>query len=292
MKNNIINLEIDLGNYNIKTSTGVIFRSTFEHGKPLNPIGENVITYDGKSYTMEKGTFDNRYNKAKKNFLPNLFYAIIKSSNPTDEEFNLMLTYPLENEKVADEFKSILTDKEFKVEYQRGQKIVNRNIKIHDVKCIGESLSSYYTLNPSERGEDLFIVNIGGRTSDVSVFQNRRMVDKFTIPSGTLDLFEDILSRWNNEHGDNKKVEDAERLINKGYITDCEVEYKQFLDDLMNKIEKKLDRKTYINYYTGGGSELLKDLIEGYLSPNGIVMDNPLFSDANGSREIAAVIRK
>ena len=135
-------------------------------------------------------------------------------------------------------------------------------------------------------------MNIGGRTSDVSVFQNRRMVDKFTIPSGTLDLFEDIISRWNNEHGDNKKVEDAERLINKGHITGCEVEYKQFLDDLMNKIEKKLDRETYINYYTGGGSELLRDLIEGYLSPNGIVMDNPLFSDANGSREIAAVIRK
>lgn len=292
MKKNIIDLQIDMGNYNIKSSTGVIFRSTFEPGKPINPLGENVITYDGSSFTMEKGHFDNKYNKAQKNFLPNLFYAIIKSSNVENEDFNLMLNYPLDNEKVAEEFKTILTDKEFKIEYQRGQKVVNRTIKIHDVRCVGESLSSYYTLNANQRAEDLFIADIGGRTTNVSVFQNGKLVDKFTVPSGTLDLFETIVTRWNNDNGDNKTVEEAERLINKGYITDCEVEYKQFLDELMNKIEKKLDRKTYINYYTGGGSELLKDLIENYLSPKGTIMENPLFTNCNGNREIVAAIRR
>ena len=291
-KINITDLEIDLGNYNVKSSVGVIFRSTFVEGKPANPLGENVITYNGNSYTMEKGTFDNTFNKANKNYLPNLFYAIIKSSNPESEDFNLMLGYPLDNESVAEQFKNDLIGQEFKVKYQRGQRETDRTIRIHNVRCVGESLSSFYTLNANERGEDLIIIDIGGRTTNVSVFQNRRLVDKFTIPSGTINLFGDIIKRWNNDNGDNKTVEDAERLIKREYITGCEVEYKRFLDELMNQIEKHLDRNTYKNYFTGGGSEMLKELIEDYLEPSGTVMDNAILTNCNGNREIAAAIKK
>lgn len=291
-KINITDLEIDLGNYNVKSSVGVIFRSTFVEGKPANPLGENVITYNGNSYTMEKGTFDNTFNKANKNYLPNLFYAIIKSSNPESEDFNLMLGYPLDNESVAEQFKNDLIGQEFKVKYQRGQRETDRTIRIHNVRCVGESLSSFYTLNANERGEDLIIIDIGGRTTNVSVFQNRRLVDKFTIPSGTIDLFGDIIKRWNNDNGDNKTVEDAERLIKREYITGCEVEYKRFLDELMNQIEKHLDRNTYKNYFTGGGSEMLKELIEDYLEPSGTVMNDAILTNCNGNREIAAAIKK
>lgn len=291
-KINITDLEIDLGNYNVKSSVGVIFRSTFVEGKPANPLGENVITYNGNSYTMEKGTFDNTFNKANKNYLPNLFYAIIKSSNTESEDFNLMLGYPLDNESVAEQFKNDLIGQEFKVKYQRGQRETDRTIRIHNVRCVGESLSSFYTLNANERGEDLIIIDIGGRTTNVSVFQNRRLVDKFTIPSGTIDLFGDIIKRWNNDNGDNKTVEDAERLIKREYITGCEVEYKRFLDELMNQIEKHLDRNTYKNYFTGGGSEMLKELIEDYLEPSGTVMDNAILTNCNGNREIAEAIKK
>lgn len=291
-KTNIIDLEIDLGNYNIKSSTGVIFISTFEEGKSANPVGENIITFNGKSYTMEKGKFNNTYDKSDKNYLPNLFYAIIKSTDSDCEDFNLMLGYPLDNETVAEQFKNDLIGQEFKVQYQRGARTSDRVIRIHDVKCIGESLSSYYTLNANERGEDLVIFDIGGRTCNVSVFRNRKLFNKKTIPMGTLDLFEDIVQRWNNENRDNKTVEDAERLIKKGYITGCEVEYKKFLDELMNQAKKFIDRKTYANYFTGGGSEMLRDLIENYLEPAGTVMDNAIFSNVNGNKEIANAIKK
>lgn len=289
---NIIDLEIDLGNYNIKTSTGVIFRSTFEYGIPCNPLGEHIISFNGNSYTMEKGTFNNTFNKAKKDYLPNLLYAIIKSSSNHQEDFNLMLGYPLDNSSVAEEFKEALRGNEYEVEYRRGSTIVNRIIRIHDVKCVGEGVSSHYTLNANQRNEDCVLVDIGGRTSNVCVFVKRKLVNKFTIPLGTLDLFESIISRWNNDNGDNKTVEDAERLIDNGYITGTEIEEKQFLDELMNGIEKKLDRKVYQhNYYTGGGSLRLKFLIENYLEPHGEVLDNPLFSNVNGNKEINKALK-
>ncbi len=100
------------------------------------------------------------------------------------------------------------------------------------------------------------------------------------------------MTRWNNDNGDNKQIEDIERLIDIGYITDTEVEEMQFLDDIMNQIDRRVDRKTYINYYTGGTSLRLQFLIENYVEPNGTLMDNPLFSNVNGSKVIFEAINK
>ena len=69
-------LAIDLGNFSIKTSEEIIFTSTFEEGKSDNPLGETILKYDGKFYTMFKGSFDNAYNKAEKDYMPNLLLAI------------------------------------------------------------------------------------------------------------------------------------------------------------------------------------------------------------------------
>ena len=85
-------------------------------------------------------------------------------------------------------------------------------------------------------------------------------------------------------------LEEIERLIDNGYIKNTEIEEKQFLNDIMNYIEGKVDRRTYKNYYTGGGSLRLKRLIEEYLSPSGIVMDNPLFTNVKGNEIIANMI--
>ena len=291
-KQNITNLMVDLGNANIKTNTGIVFSSRFSHGKPINPLGESVITFNGESYTMEHGYFDNKFNKAKKNFMPNLLYAIIRSSDVKQEDFNLMLNYPVDNAAVSSEFKELLSNKEFKVNYQKGSKSIDRTIRIHNVNLVPECVASYYTLNSNQRAEDLMIIDIGSRTTNVAVFTKRKLIEKFTIPLGSIDLFSTIMTRWNNDNGDNKQIEDIERLIDIGYITDTEVEEMQFLDDIMNQIDRRVDRKTYINYYTGGTSLRLQFLIENYVEPNGTLMDNPLFSNVNGSKVIFEAINK
>ena len=79
----MINLQIDLGHYNIKTNVGIVFKSTFKKGKEINPFGEDIIFVENEYYTMEKGSFDNTNNKALKNYKPNLCYAIAKSIDDT-----------------------------------------------------------------------------------------------------------------------------------------------------------------------------------------------------------------
>ena len=185
-----------------------------------------------------------------------------------------------------DLFKEELLNQTLEFEYNK----VPYTIHINDIKAVGEGISSYYTLSEKQRSEDLLIVDIGGRTTNVVTFEKGKLTHKFTIPLGTIHLFSRIGTRFNNDEGSNKVVEEIERLIDNGYIKNTEIEEKQFLNDIMNYIEGKVDRRTYKNYYTGGGSLRLKRLIEEYLSPSGIVMDNPLFSNVKGNEIIANMI--
>lgn len=282
----MINLQIDLGHYNIKTNMGIIFRSTFKKGKDINPFGEDIIFVENEYYTMEKGSFDNTNNKALKNYKPNLCYAIAKSIDNTEADINLMLGIPLDSLGAFDLFKEELLNQTLEFEYNK----VPYKIRINDVKAVGEGISSYYTLSEKQRSEDLLIVDIGGRTTNVVTFEKGKLTHKFTVPLGTIHLFSRIGTRFNNDEGSNKVVEEIERLIDSGYIKNTETEEKQFLDDIMNYMEGKVDRRTYKNYYTGGGSKRLKKLIEEYLSPSGTVMSNPLFTNVKGNEIIANMI--
>ncbi|MGL5765629.1 MAG: hypothetical protein ACRCX8_08315, partial [Sarcina sp.] len=199
--------------------------------------------------------------------------------------------FPLDNSVVAESFKEELLGKEFKVEYQKGMKITNKVIKINDVKCLGEGLSSFYTIDTDKRLNDTVVIDLGGRTCNVASFVNKRIMDKFTIPMGTIDLFDLVASRWNNLNGDNKVTEEIERLINSGYIEFYVDIREKFLNDVLNVIDKKLDLNTYSVYFTGGGSKILSDNIES-LEIKSTVMDNPLFTNVNGNKIIADITWK
>lgn len=279
-------LIVDLGNYNIKTSKNVIFKSAFMKGKDINPMGEDIVFVDDEYYTIGKGKFDNKINKALKNYKPNLCCAIAKSIDEAECSINLMIGVPLDNLGIFKIFKEELLNKDLEFTFN------NKPYKIHinDLKAVGEGISSYYTLNDTQRMEDLVIIDIGGRTTNVASFEKGKSINKFTVPLGTIDLFNRIGTRYNNDEGSNKITEEIERLIDSKYITDTEKEEKQFLDDIMNEIEIKLDRKTYKNYYTGGGSLRLRKHIENYLQPNGILMENALFTNIKGNEIIAKTI--
>jgi len=284
-KVDIINLAVDLGNFNIKTSSGIIFPSRFKEGNEINPLNEDIIIYDGKSYVMEKGTFDNKFNKAQKNYLPNLLYAIIKSTS--NEDINLMLGFPLDNEGIVEQFKSELMNKSFEFVFVKSGVPTVKKINIHEVGCIGEGVSAFYLLTQAQREQSLIMYDIGGRTTNISIFENKRLKSKYTYPKGTINMFYDIATRYNNANGSNVIVEDTERLVDEGYITGCEVEEKLFLNGLMNFIEDKVDKRTYKNYFTGGGSIRLRKHIENDL--NGIIMDDPLFNNCKANKIIADI---
>lgn len=274
-------LTIDLGNYNIKTSEGVCFPSTFKKDISANPLGEEILEYNGETFIMGTGEYDNTFNKSKKNYIPNLLYAIAKSSSKDDNEFNIVLGVPLDNLNITNNFKEDLEGKEFKF-------LVNgteRKIKINKIATVGEGISSYYTLDDVNRAKDCLIIDIGGRTVNVCTFINKKLDKKFTVNKGIIDLYDSIKTRVNST-GENFNTEDIERLMKKDIIKDTKDDKKLFVETILNAIKLKLNKETFDIFLTGGGSIELKEELKEYM-PNCTFLDNPIFSNAAGNKKIA-----
>lgn len=276
-------LAVDLGNYNINTSEDVKFPSTFTEGLVENPIGEEIVTIGDKSYCMAKeGAFDYEFNKTKKNYKPNLFYAIHKSTNET--EIDLVLGIPVENFGVAIEFKEDLEGKEFEFTVNGEEK----KIKINRVAVVGEAISSFYMLKEEDRKDDVMIIDIGGRTVNVVTFKNKRLEHKKQINIGMINFYEDVKIRHNSEKGDNLDTEQIDHLIQKGFIQVNKDDEVSFLNKIFNAIKPVANKDYYKIYFTGGGSIRLENTIKE-LEPRAKVMEDALFTNCKGNKKIAQV---
>lgn len=282
----IVNMAVDLGNYNIKTSEEEMFLSTFTEGMPKNPQGEDIIKIDDKVYCMAKeSSFDYEFNKNKKNYKPNLFYAIAKSIKKGDDhKINLVLGVPLENFGVASNFKGDLEGKTFDFNYN------DKDIKVtfNNVGVVGEGISSFYTLDPKKRVGDIMIVDIGGRTINVATFRDGKIEHKRQLNKGMINFYDTVKERHNSEFGENLNTEQMYSYIEKNIVkVDHEDELK-FIDYALNEIKKFADVRFYEVYFTGGGAPVLEDTIKE-LHPKAKFMENPLFTNVKGNKAIAEV---
>ncbi|WP_338631868.1 ParM/StbA family protein [Clostridium baratii] len=273
-------LAVDLGNYNIKTSEGVIFESRFEEVEKED-FDTDLMELDGRYYKMESGSFENEFNKAKKNYLPNLLYAISKSIDSNKIEIDLVLGVPASNLGISNELKNDLENKIFKFNIFG----VEKEVKINRVATVAEGLSSFYTLKKDERTKDVLILDIGGRTINVCTFSKGKNIMKFTQPKGMIDLYALVQERYNKE-GNNADVEEIIRLLDNATIN-CNEEKQAFVKEQINKIKLKIsDFSTYKIWVTGGGSLELQEALRDNIGEINYIADS-LFSNAKGNKNIA-----
>lgn len=278
-------LAIDLGNYNIKTSEGIHFISTFAEFDGIDPGERKLLNYNGKDYVMElKSSFDNEFNKTKKNYIPNLLWAINRSLPRGIDSVSIVLGIPVENLGTVNKFKEELENKKFTFRVKGNEK---RSILINKVAVVAEGVSSFYTLPETERMNDTLIIDIGGRTTNVVSFKNGRIEHKKQINKGMINYYEDVASKYNSK-GECVNTEDIKNLIEKGIVDiDTVTFYKnELVKYIFNQVKTKCNRDYYKIWFTGGGSIELKETILR-LEPNANFMANALFTNVNGNKRIA-----
>lgn len=276
---------IDLGNYNIKCCDDIEFIATFEELDLADQSEDNILELDGKKYAMEKESdFDPMFNKAKKDYLPNLVWTLDKMGAEDGDIYQVILGLPINSLGQADTLKDELTGK--KITYITD---VKKTITIEKVGIVGEGISSYYMLPKDEREKDLIVIDLGGRTTNVVEYKNKKLVKKDTINEGMIDLFGNIKIKYNNTDGADEPLETHEiyHYIQKEQVPLYQDITDKFISDIMKKIKLKFNLglgKTI--YFTGGGSVTLKESIKKY-DKNFKFMDNPLYTNVKGNMKIA-----
>lgn len=277
-------LGVDVGTYSVKTSNKVTFFSKFTQEESFTEI--NKININGSSYNIGEGEFSTDWDKSKKgNTLILLYSAIYKSAE--DNINQIVLGLPVQQYKKN---KNNLIEL---IENNKCAKVENRNLIITDVTVAPEGASSYYSIDSSLREEignkQLIIIDIGGRTTDIIVFQNKVITDVKTIPIGMLNIYQEIIDTVNTQHTESLLLEDGETILKDGLFLKGKQQDINFVQPILkrnfNSVFKEIQLKYNTNkgyvYLTGGGSILLKLPFKNRLS-NLLISNNPIFDNAIG----------
>ena len=183
------NVIIDLGNYNIKYfCNGNKGSFSSKYMNKFNPNGESYerVEIDGKTTYIGVGTLSREFNKVKREYLPQVLYAIDKATN--DNDINLCLLLPIVQMTNKGAFVNALKEKIFY--YKVNDKV--KTIKINKVVVLPEGYVSYYALDNIKVDDDILIIDIGSRTINYSWFSNNKIQDSFTEKLGIFDLYSNI----------------------------------------------------------------------------------------------------
>lgn len=252
------NVIIDLGNYNIKYfCNGNKGSFSSKYMNKFNPNGESYerVEIDGKTTYIGVGTLSREFNKVKREYLPQVLYAIDKATN--DNNINLCLLLPIVQMPNKNEFINSLKEKIFY--YKVNDNI--KTIKINKVVVLPEGYVSYYSLGNIKIDDDVLIIDIGSRTINYSWFSNNKIQDSFTEKLGIFDLYSNI-KEYENSRGEDYSEEDIERLIKNNRITVETKFYVDFFKEILNRTKGKVNLKTFDVHFVGGGTLLLRKFIE------------------------------
>lgn len=279
---------VDLGNYAVKTSEKVSFLSKITQEESF--LNEDEININGTDYFIGRGEFSTDWVKSKKNnTLPMLFTAIYKSSNETVNQ--IVVGLPIQQYKNdKDKIKRL-------IENNRCANVNGKQIVISDVAVAPEGASAIYNMDSNLKEsigkKQLIIVDIGGRTTDITMFFNNKIQDIKTIPVGALNIYQDIVNYINTKYNQSFILEDGEIVLEDGLFLDGERKDISFITPILkkyfNSIYKELQLKFNLNkgfvYLTGGGSNIYKIAFKNRLN-NVIMSKEPVFDNVIGFERV------
>jgi len=281
-------LGVDLGNYGVKTSERIHFLSKISEMD--NFTEDNKFIYNNRKLFIGEGEFSTDWNKSRKeNTLPLLFAAIYRST--TDSLNQVVIGAPIQ------QYKSCKQELKELIENNRCGIIDDKQIIITDIEVAPEGASAYYNIGADVRSEigtkQLIIIDIGGRTTDISLFINKKIVDIKTIPVGMLNIYQDIIDYINTTYTENFVLEDGKMVLREGLFLNGENKDVSFIKPILHKhfnsIYKDLQLKFNVNkgyvYLTGGGSLSLQYGFRNRLK-NLILSNDPVYDNVIGFKKV------
>ena len=267
MSKNIV--AVDLGNINtvaISNEKEIIIESRlkqYEQGvDDFNP-NEN-FECDGIKYISNSGKYENNLLKYQKdNYLSLLYYSI---TSVTDfNNINLITCIPASQYKKKDELQNYLEKNNKKSIILDGKK---RNIILENITVLPESYSfkaDKKLMNKINRNVDTLVTDIGGFTTDFSLFDNNmNLKDANSINLGMLNLYKNSREHLNIQYDLDLSLEDAKdifdgnkQLLNGDFSYKTEI-VKRFVVNLINEIKILYPNLKNSNIIlVGGGSTIL-----------------------------------
>lgn len=281
----------DLGNYGVKAINEkgyqINFKSNVSRDYESYADGFQYVLLDGEYTFFEKGSFTLEYIKTQKNYTAQLLYSISRLYENEDIlEICLTLLLPIGEMEHKQKYIDDLKGKEFEFTVKTSKK-QDKIIKINDVMVVPEGFASYFTLADNIKDGSVMLADLGGRTCNVSTFDNGKPSILNTYRIGILNFYMK-LQKLNEDK--EYQLEDIEKAIKKGDIKVTKKQLGAFMQDVINEIKINVNLNHYENViFTGGGSKVLEEIINEVLPKHCNLHENPLYSNILGALEASKI---
>lgn len=243
-------LGIDLGNTEVKNDLGQKFESKVKIGITSMNKEDIQVSYNGRNYTL--GTNDGILNISenkhmKLNYKLCMLTAIAKSIKEDNISCKVVTGVPVEKFEIKELVESIKAEI---LTYQDEVITINGHKKIitvQDAEVFCES-GIPYSNQVRFAKERTLVIDLGGSTIDISLWNGLRQERCKTYRQGMLTLFEDIIKSINVTFGSNLKPYESKSMIGKSvYSINQEIKNIEFINaDIENYMIGLL---SYINQY-------------------------------------------
>ena len=294
-----IEIAIDHGNKQIKTSCGKMFVSGLLESENMPPFGNDVIKYNGKYYSLTEQRMPYLRDKSsdERFFILSLFafaYEIDAAGRYADNDVICLKVitglppahFGLQYEK----FEKYFSDRKDIIEFEFNRRPYH--VYIEDVMCFPQAYAAAIPIigHLKEYNQSI-IIDLGGYTLDYLRLKDGQpdlsVCD--SLENGVIHMYNAIKSKVNadydfllDESGIDSVIEEKKIDYPANIIQTIERQAQNFVNDMIGKLrERSIDLKSIKAVFVGGGSILLKKYIEASDKVN-----NPIFID-----NIAANVR-
>ena len=288
-------LGLDIGNYQVKTSEGVIFDSKITTEKYFGSKADKLII-ENKTYYIGEGNFEIEARKFdKENYIPLMIAAICKSTS--EEIIDLAIGLPIiqfKDKFVRIELINMLQGKTFNITWNN----IPMTKMIRSVQVFPEGVAGFLYLKQSGQlnqvgTRDSIIIDIGGKTTDIALIKDNKATIPTSVNIGTIDIYYAIAKALREKYYDAKiDVEKIQDYLDKGFYYKGELQDISFAINTTKVLFKQIYDELKINYsietdavvVMGGGAKILgsifKKNIKGIIVMNNI--DRDVFANAKG----------
>lgn len=251
---------IDYGNFNIKFKSenlGLISSKYHANFEP-NEEAFNRIEVEGKKYYIGVGKYSLEYIKIdKESLIPQILYCINEANQGNNITTDLAILLPIEQMAMKEELKKLL-ERRFYSSTINGKQV---NIRIEKVVVLPEAQVARFSLSEDKQSEDLLLVDIGSRTTNIVATSQGELVLNITRKIGVLNLYERLMKQLNSQ-GEILELEDIEPQLKRNRIVLPEEMKMEFLKEVLNSFKSEVNIANHDVMFSGGGSLVLQSVID------------------------------
>lgn len=251
---------IDYGNYNIKFKSDNLGLISSKHHTNFEPNEEafNRIEVEGKKYYIGVGKYSLEYIKIdKESLIPQILYCINEANQGNNITTDLAILLPIEQMAMKEELKKLL-ERRFYSSTINGKQV---NIRIEKIVVLPEAQVARFSLSEDKQSEDLLLVDIGSRTTNIVATSQGELVLNITRKIGVLNLYERLMKQLNSQ-GEILELEDIEPQLKRNRIVLPEEMKMEFLKEVLNSFKSEVNIANHDVMFSGGGSLVLQSVID------------------------------